>query len=92
MSERKRGYVIVHQGHEDDYYEECSICHNKDVSVDDNYCSNCGVMFFGIKNRKLIENKTPKYSYNSGLCYSNGEPCYGEDLDSLYQEVENGSK
>ena len=41
---------------------------------------------------KLIENKTPKYSYNSGLCYSNGEPCYGEDLDSLYQEVENGSK
>ena len=50
MSERKRGYVIVHQGHEDDYYEECSECHSKDASVDDNFCSNCGVMFFGIKN------------------------------------------
>ena len=49
MDKRKRGYVIVHQGHEDDYYEECSECHSKDASVDDNFCSNCGVMFFGIK-------------------------------------------
>ena len=55
--ERKRGYVIIHQGHEDDYYEECSICHNKDVSIDDNFCSNCGTMFYRIKNKKSIENK-----------------------------------
>lgn len=32
----------------------------------------------------------PKYSYNSGLCYSDGEPCYGEDLDWLYDKAENG--
>lgn len=39
------GHVIVHQGQEDEYFEECSICHSKDVSVDDNYCSNCGIKF-----------------------------------------------
>lgn len=37
--------VIVHEGHEDEYYEECSVCHSKNVSVDDSFCSNCGVMF-----------------------------------------------
>lgn len=34
----------------------------------------------------------PKHSCNSGLCYGDGKPCYGEDLDYLYHEVENGSK
>lgn len=38
-------HVIVHEGNEDEYYEECSACHSKNVSVDDNFCSNCGVMF-----------------------------------------------
>lgn len=37
-------------------------------------------------------NPYPKYSYNSGLCYSDGEPCYGEDLDSLFHEAEIGGK
>lgn len=55
MEERKHGYVIVHQGHEDDYYEECSICHSKEVSIDDNYCSNCGVKF--LKNENNGETK-----------------------------------
>ena len=34
----------------------------------------------------------PKYSYNSGICYSDGEPCYGEDLDYIFNEVKNESK
>ena len=55
LETEEQGYIIVHQGNEDEYYEECSICHSKDVSVDDTFCSNCGVMFFGIKN----ENEFP---------------------------------
>lgn len=31
----------------------------------------------------------PKYSYNSGLCDEVGNPTFGEDLDHLFNEVEN---
>lgn len=45
VEKEEQGYVNVHQGHEDEYYEECSICHSNNVSVEDNYCSNCGIQF-----------------------------------------------
>ena len=36
------------------------------------------------------KDECPKYSYNSGLCDSAGNPVFGEDLDYLFNEVENG--
>lgn len=38
----KHGYIIVHNGFEDDYYEMCSICGSKDVCLGNKYCPNCG--------------------------------------------------
>lgn len=54
----------------------------------------CDGICNGCFKRKTINSTTtyPKYSYNSGLCYSDGKPCYGEDLDSLFQEVENDGR
>lgn len=36
------GYVIEHEGHEDEYYCECSICGSHEVCLRDRYCSECG--------------------------------------------------
>ena len=36
------------------------------------------------------KDECPKYSYNSGLCDEDGNPTFGEDLDYLFNEVENG--
>ena len=41
----KFGKVIEHQGFEDEYYCECSICKTKEVCLGDKYCSECGVTF-----------------------------------------------
>ena len=38
-------YVIVHEGREDDYWEQCSVCGSKDANIDYNFCPNCGVRF-----------------------------------------------
>lgn len=38
-------YVIVHEGQEDDYWEQCSICSSKDANINHNFCPNCGVCF-----------------------------------------------
>ena len=35
-------------------------------------------------------NPHPQYSFNSGLCYEDGEPVFGEDVDWLYWELEHG--
>lgn len=47
MSKSKEGYVAVHRGHEDDYYEACSECDSREASVEHNFCPNCGVEFLG---------------------------------------------
>lgn len=44
------GQVLVHEGHEDDYYEYCSVCKSKDVSKEDNFCPNCGAQMDGESN------------------------------------------
>ena len=38
-------HVIVHLDTAYNYFEECSVCHSRDVSVSNNYCPNCGVKF-----------------------------------------------
>lgn len=40
--EVKHGYIIEHQGTEDDYCCECSVCGTHEVSLGDKYCSECG--------------------------------------------------
>lgn len=42
--EVRHGRVIVHDGHEDEYYEYCSECETMDIHSGDNYCPNCGAM------------------------------------------------
>ena len=37
-----------------------------------------------------VKNECPIHSYNSGLCDEAGSPAFGEDLDYLFNEVENG--
>jgi len=37
-----------------------------------------------------VKDSYPKYSNNSGLCDSAGNPSVGEDIDYLFNEVENG--
>lgn len=36
------GQVIVHEGHEDKYFEYCSECGTMDIHSGDNYCPHCG--------------------------------------------------
>ena len=45
----KHGYVIVHEGREDDYWEQCSVCGSKEANKDANYCPNCGAKMDGGK-------------------------------------------
>lgn len=40
--EVKHGYIIEHQGTEDNYCCECSVCGTHEVSLGDKYCSECG--------------------------------------------------
>ena len=49
--EVRHGYVIEHKGHEDEYYCECSVCKTHEISLDDNYCPNCGAKMDGTKVR-----------------------------------------
>ena len=37
--------AIEHPGVEDNHYYYCSICGSKEVYIDDNFCSHCGVRF-----------------------------------------------
>ena len=59
----------------------------------DGDCKDCARMNVITSTSTKVDkaNPYPKYSYNSGLRYSNGEPCYGEDLDWIYHEAENGN-
>lgn len=43
-----------------------------------------------IKVRKK-ENPYPKYSYNSGICYNDGSPCWGIDNKWLMFEIKQGN-
>ena len=43
----RHGYVIVHEGREDDYWEQCSVCGSKEANKDANYCPNCGAKMDG---------------------------------------------
>lgn len=45
--EMKHGYIIEHQGNEDDYYCQCSVCKTHEVSLGDKYCSECGAKMDG---------------------------------------------
>lgn len=47
--EVRYGRVIIHEGHEDDYYEYCSECKTTNVHSGDNFCPNCGCKIIGIK-------------------------------------------
>lgn len=40
--EVRHGRVMVHDGHEDEYYEYCSECKTTDIHLGDNYCPHCG--------------------------------------------------
>lgn len=40
--EVRHGRVMVHDGHEDEYFEYCSECGTMDIHSGDNYCPNCG--------------------------------------------------
>lgn len=41
-----------------------------------------------MKYENIDFNPYPQYSYNSGLCYEDGKPVLGEDIDWLYWELE----
>ncbi len=41
----QRAKVIEHPGVEDEHYWYCSICGNRNVYIDDNFCLHCGVRF-----------------------------------------------
>lgn len=43
VAEVRYGRVIIHEGHEDEYYEYCSECGTMDIHSGDNFCPNCGV-------------------------------------------------
>lgn len=47
VAEVKHGHIIEHQGHEDEYYCECSVCESKEVYIGDKYCSECGAKLDG---------------------------------------------
>lgn len=49
------GRVIVHEGHEDEYYEYCSECKTKNIHSEDNFCPNCGCKFVGVKHSNSKE-------------------------------------
>lgn len=42
--EVRHGRVMVHDGHEDEYFEYCSECGTMDIHSEDNYCPNCGAI------------------------------------------------
>jgi len=44
----------------------------------------------GVKTMNTIKDEYPRYSHHSGLCDEAGNPTFGEDLDYLFNEVENG--
>ena len=46
--EVKSGHIIEHQGHEDEYYCECSVCGSKEICTDDKFCSECGAKLDGV--------------------------------------------
>jgi hypothetical protein len=47
VEEVRHGYIIEHEGHEDEYDCECSVCHTKEVCLGDKYCSECGAKLDG---------------------------------------------
>lgn len=47
----KHGYVIEHQGAEDEYYCECSVCKTHEVNLGDKYCSECGARLDGRRDK-----------------------------------------
>lgn len=40
---------------------------------------------------KKKSNPYPKYSYNSGICYADGSPCWGIDNKWLMFEIKQGN-
>lgn len=53
--EVRYGQVIVHEGHEDEYYEYCSECKTTDIHSGDNFCPKCGCKLVGVKHSKNKE-------------------------------------
>lgn len=51
VEEVKHGYVIEHQGAEDEYYCECSVCKTHEVNLGDKYCSECGAKLDGRRDK-----------------------------------------
>ena len=57
-------------------------------------CSDCLRKIKSFKNNKFFNNVDVnphnKYSYNSGLCYQDGTPCWGLDINWCFYELEHG--